>query len=155
MINVIVTGLRILRVVRANKTAQGDVTSPDTAELMKDWVHKSVSCQSGHVCTWSPPLMPLTEAEIECHLWSPGRKCSGAFNYYSYNCISFFAKKPSFILFFFFLPLSFHQHISLFTEQWKGTGAVGTEFMAYCDGEVRGNHATFPVCPNHDINSPW
>lgn len=50
MINVMATGLRLLRAVRANETAQGNMTSPDTAELMKDRVHKSVSCQRAHAC---------------------------------------------------------------------------------------------------------
>lgn len=94
MINVMATGLRLLRAVRANETAQGNMTSPDTAELMKDRVHKSVSCQRAHACTWSHPLMPLTEAEIACHLWSPGSKCPGAFDYYSYNRVSSSPKNP-------------------------------------------------------------
>jgi hypothetical protein len=85
------------------------MTSLDTAELMKDREHKSVSCQRGHVCTWSHPLMPLTEAEIECHLWSPGRKCPGAFNYYSLQLSFILSWKSSSSL---LLPLSFHQHTS-------------------------------------------
>lgn len=60
-----------LEAVRANETAQGNMTSPDTAELMKDRVPKSVSCQRAPACARSHPLMPLTEAEIACHLWSP------------------------------------------------------------------------------------
>lgn len=103
---------KIFRVVRANKTAQGNMTLPDTAELMKDWVRKSVSCRRGHICTWSRPLMPLTEAEIECHLWSPGRKCPGAFNYYSYNCISFFPKTL------FYSPFAFESSSAHLTLHW-------------------------------------
>lgn len=47
-----------LEAVRANETAQGNMMSPDTAELMKDRVPKSVSCQRAHSCARSHPLMP-------------------------------------------------------------------------------------------------
>lgn len=70
--------------------------------------------------------MHLTRTEIENRLWPPGRDFPGALVYYSYYCTSLFPKN----LFFFSLPfqlasapfVSFHQHISFFTEQWKDKG---------------------------------
>lgn len=141
------TGLRILRAVRANETAQGNMTLPDTAELMKDRVHKRFSCQRAHACTWFHPLMPLTEAEIACHLWSPGSKCPS-------TIIPTIVFRP-------FLKTLFHSLLAFefssvrFTlyGTMEGIGTIGTESMASCSGDIRGNHVAFLVCPNPYTNS--
>lgn len=93
---------------------------------MKDSVHKSISCQRGSICAWSHPTMHLTRTEIENRLWPPGRDFPGALVYYSYYCTSLFPKNlfsPSLPFQLASAPfVSFHQHISFFTEQWKDKG---------------------------------
>lgn len=139
------------------------MSSPDIAELMKDSVHKSVSCQRGSICAWSHPTMHLTRTEIESRLWPPGRDFPGTLVYYSYYCTSAFPKN----LFFFFLfafrlasaPfLSFHQHISFFTEQWKDNGGrnEGTSLLLIVMRKSGGMVlASLVVHPNHVVNFPW
>lgn len=151
MINVMATWFKILRVVRANKTAQGNMTLLDTAELMKDQVHKSVSRQ--RTCLH---LVPSTDAldrgRNRMSFVVTWQKVSWCLQLLFLQLCFILSWKSSFSL---LLPLSFHQYISLFTEQWKDTGATGTEAMANHDGKVRKSHAVFLIYPNHGTNSPW
>lgn len=108
---------------------------------MKDSVHKSVSCQRGSICAWSLPTMHLTRTEIQKHLWPPGGEFPGALVYYSYYCTSFFPKNLLFPSLPFQLAsaalVSFHQHTSFFTEQWKDKGGrnEGTSLLLIVMGK--------------------
>lgn len=104
--------------------------SSDGAGLMKDPLHKSVSRQRESICVWAHPAMHLTRTEIESRLWPPDRDVPSALVYYPYYYASFFPKNLFFFFPFLSLPfqwaftplVSFHQHISFLTEQWKDQG---------------------------------
>ena len=146
-------GLKVLRIESANKTAQRNMRSSGRAELMKDPLHKSVSCQRESICVWSHPTMHLTRTEIESRLWPPDRDVPSALVYYPYYCASFFPKN----LFFFFSLFAFSVGFRIFGEfssahfilNWtmkrSGREKGGNESITNCNKKVRGNCAGFFV----------